>query len=113
MNQPPRQSRILWEARPDPDAARRLARPFVACGWIVLVCSVFFLPIGSSAYDVSRARWRFLGFINLPDADVPAALAALQELRRSAMPSFAEESHAENAENAESAKPDPSTQVAP
>ena len=73
--------------------------------------NVFFLPIGNSVYDAARAsHWRSLGFINLPDADIPAALAALEELRRSATPSSAEEFHAENAESAE---PDPSTRVAP
>ena len=73
--------------------------------------NVFFLPIGNSVYDAARvSRWRSLGFINLPDADIPAALAALEELRRSATLSSAAEFHAEYAECAEA---DPSTQVAP
>ena len=51
---------------------------------------VLFLPIGNSVYDAARAsRWKSLGFINLPAADIPAVLAALQELRRSASPSSA------------------------
>ena len=51
---------------------------------------VLFLPIGNSVYDAARAsRWKSLGFINLSTADIPAVLAALQELRRSATPSSA------------------------
>lgn len=53
--------------------------------------NVFFLPIGNSVYDAARAsRWKSLGFINLPDDDIPAALAALEELRRSATSSSVE-----------------------
>ena len=45
--------------------------------------NVFFLPSGSSVYDATRAsRWNAVGFVGVPDADLPAALAALEELRR-------------------------------
>ena len=47
--------------------------------------NVFFLPSGSSVYDATRAsRWNAVGFLGVSDADLPAALAALEALRRTA-----------------------------
>ena len=130
--------RVLWEGRADPDVARRLARPWVGFGWIVVALAaylfaswflsraerrrrfyvtdrrawsdppaarvaafapelfppavrragagrsnVFFLPSGISVYDATRAsRWNAIGFLGVSDADLPAALAALEALRR-------------------------------
>ena len=47
--------------------------------------NVFFLPSGGSVYDATRAsRWNAVGFLGVSDADLPAALAALETLRRTA-----------------------------
>ena len=47
--------------------------------------NVFFLPSGSSVYDATRvSRWSAAGFLGVPDADLPAALAALEALRAGA-----------------------------
>ena len=38
--------RVLWEGRPDPDVARRLARPWVGFGWIVVALAAYLFASG-------------------------------------------------------------------
>ena len=38
--------RVLWKGRPDPDVARRLARPWVGFGWIVVALAAYLFASG-------------------------------------------------------------------
>ena len=91
--------RRTWHmlSSPSPDAGRTPTLPLLDGGglpWKPVVrragsgrSDVLFRPFPGKTFDPERVSKRnATGFLDLPDADVPAALAALEELRNSAAP---------------------------
>ena len=91
--------RRTWHmlSSPSPDAGRTPTLPLLDGGglpWKPVVrragsgrSDVLFRPFPGKTFDPERVSKRnATGFLDLPDADVPAALAALEELRNSAEP---------------------------
>ncbi|MBQ3809351.1 MAG: hypothetical protein II839_00865 [Kiritimatiellae bacterium] len=89
--------RRTWHmlSSPSPNAGRTAMLPLLDGGglpWKPVVrragsgrSDVFFRPLPGKTFDPERvSKWNATGFLDLPDADVPAALAALEELRNSA-----------------------------
>ena len=91
--------RRTWHmlSSPSPNAGRTAMLPLLDGGglpWKPVVrragsgrSDVLFRPFPGKTFDPERVSKRnATGFLDLPDADVPAALAALEELRNSAEP---------------------------